>query len=300
LKRFVCLAVLAVLVILVVVLVGGCGKGGVVAEVNGVKITREQLDNYARAQKLSDMINGLILVKAAKDKGLDVSDKALEKRIDHLNLTNDLEYEIKSSGMTIDDVKMQLRAKLAMESLMADAMKSEIKDSDLKKFYESKKEQFDLPERVRVRAMVFTNRDDAEKAAKALSSGKNWFEVARDMKAINEFKDFVPKSSDKLPQELSKAAFSTPQGKVTEPLNISATGKPVWFIMMPEGKLPSRKLSFDQVKDQLRLDITSMQEVQQYGNFAQKVQAEIQKARRNSKIEIYDKKLEAVADQFKR
>jgi len=301
LKKFACLAVAAVVVVLAVILMGGCGKGGAVAEVNGVKITREQLDNYARAQRLSEMINGLIIVKAAEDKGFDVSDKALEKRIDHLNVTNDFEYEIKSSGINLDDVKMQLRAKLAMESLMADAMKDKIKDSDLKKFYEAKKQEFDLPERVRVRAMMFDNRDKADKAVKELKSGKSWFEVARELKPINEFKDFVPKSSDKLPKEFSEAAFSTPEGKVTEPLSLSASsgGKSTWFIMMPQGKLPARKISFDQVKDQLRLDVAGLSEVQDAAT-AQKVQAEIQKARQKSKIEIYDKNLESVANQFKR
>jgi parvulin-like peptidyl-prolyl isomerase len=233
----------------------GCGKsGGSVAEINGEKVTCQEFANAVGrspmgAQALTQLLDNKLMLSMAKEKGVEPTDEQVNQRIEFLKKTQDLESQIKDSGMTMDDVKSQLKIQQAQINLAEQATKDKISDKDVKNAYDSQKQAFDIPERVRVDMLMLPTKQAADKAEKDLKGGATLDKVAKD--SGTEVRHFpIPKNSPGIPPELAKAAFDTPKGKISPPISMPSPmgGGEQWLILKPGDTIPAVKVSFDEAK----------------------------------------------------
>lgn len=134
-----------VLVVALVVSVAGCKKVDAVARVNGEDITRAEFDriyNQGVSQMggqipedqaieykrllLDMLIESTLITQEADRLGADLSDEAVDKRIDELLGETDretFEQEISAAGLTMEDVRDSVRDQIAREFVTAEASK---------------------------------------------------------------------------------------------------------------------------------------------------------------------------------
>ena len=140
------------------------------AIVNGTRIVREQVDKTYRSNLSSDspppsheealsmklrileeLINSEVLLQRARELNLAATDAEVEQKFSETKapLTEDeFERKLQQSGLTVDDLKSEIRRQLSIQKLLNREVGSKVNitDQDIVDFYNQNKSQFDLPE----------------------------------------------------------------------------------------------------------------------------------------------------------
>ena len=242
------------------------------AVVNGAEIRRDEVEKYYRtrinpeAQETSpeevlsgklnvveQLINNEILLERAKKLNLEASDGEVEDKFTELKsgyTEEEFQRKLKDGGMTVDDLKKDLRRQLSIQKLLNRevAAKVAITDKDVVDFYNSNRNQFNVAEpQYRISQIVITPRkdqmvrnrknDDATNEAEAdrkakmiedkLSSGADFAQLAMDYSedpntaATGGDLGYIPESSLNAPQTdpmLKKIVLSLKPGQVSQPI----------------------------------------------------------------------------------
>jgi peptidyl-prolyl cis-trans isomerase SurA len=265
--------------VLVVSLFAGCKQQerhapDVWAVVNGTEIKRDEVEKYYRtrinpeAQETSpeevlsgklnvveQLINNEILLERAKKLNLEASDGEVEDKFTELRsgyTEEEFQKRLKDGGMTVDDLKKDLRRNLSMQKLLNRevAAKVSITDQDVLDFYNTNRNQFNVAEaQYRISQIVITPRKDqmirnrknddatneaeAERKAKMLedklNSGADFAQLAMDYSedpntaATGGDLGYIPESSLNAPQTdlvLKKTVLSLKPGQVSLPIQL--------------------------------------------------------------------------------
>ena len=194
-SRFVLGIALCALLVVGAVGLSGCSNKDVAAKVNGqvIKVSdlNSQLDQLKKQypqmfsgsdaagrlldfkqRLLENLINQALIEQAAKSKGINVSDADVQKQIDQLKSgfkdSSQFEQALKSAGMTIDQLKTQIRNQLVTQKLVETlAANQKISDSDIQAYYDKNKSQFFQKAAKRASHILFKPEDKAT-AAKVL------------------------------------------------------------------------------------------------------------------------------------
>lgn len=162
------------LILTFVLLGAGCNSSspdGVAAVVNGYNITRAELEQYYQSQVdqtqapaaedeqamlrlnlLREVIDRQIMLQRAEKLGLMAVDSEVDARIKEFRSPygSDEAFEkyLQSRGMTVEDLRTEVRRSLTIEKLFNKEVTSQITvgDAELKSFYEENKASFNLPE----------------------------------------------------------------------------------------------------------------------------------------------------------
>ena len=260
-------------------LVAGCKQPerhapDVWAVVNGVEIKRDEVEKYyhsrfnPEAQETSpeevlsgklnvveQLINNEILLERAKKQNLEASDGEVEDKFTELKspyTEEEFQKKLKDGGMTVDDLKRDLRRQLSIQKLLNRevAAKITITDQDVTDFYNSNRNQFNVAEaQYRISQIVITPRKDpqvrnrknddatndaeAERKAKMLqdklNSGADFAQLAMDYSedpntaATGGDLGYIPESSLNAPQTdpmLKKAVVGLKPGQVSPPIQL--------------------------------------------------------------------------------
>jgi peptidyl-prolyl cis-trans isomerase SurA len=217
------------------------------AVVNGTEIKRDEVDKYYRSQvnaegqkptqedslslKLNvveQLINNEILLERAKKLNLEASDGEVEDKFTELKspfTEEEFQRQLKSRGMSVDDLKRDLRRQLSIQKLLNRevAAKITITDADVVNFYNANLNQFNVAEpQYRISQIVITPRKDPQIRNRKNDDATNELEAARKSKMI----------TDKLN---SGADFAQLAMDYSEDLNTAATGGDLGYI--PESSL---------------------------------------------------------------
>jgi peptidyl-prolyl cis-trans isomerase SurA len=242
------------------------------AVVNGTEIRKGEVEKYYRtrinpeAQETSpeevlsgklnvveQLINNEILLERAKKLNLEASDGEVEDKFTELKsgyTEEEFSKKLKDGGMTVDDLKKDLRRQLSIQKLLNRevAAKVTITDKDVTDFYNANRNQFNVAEpQYRISQIVITpykdqmvrNRknDDATNPAEAerkakmiedkLSSGADFAQLAMDYSedpntaATGGDLGYIPESSLNAPQtdpQLKRVVLSLKPGQVSQPI----------------------------------------------------------------------------------
>jgi peptidyl-prolyl cis-trans isomerase SurA len=257
--------------------VAGCNKEArhapdVWAVVNGKEIKREEVDKYYRtrvnpegqepsleeslSQKLNvldELINNEILLEKAKRLNLEASDGEVEDKFTELKspyTEDEFQRRLKEQGMTVEDLKLELRRQLSIQKLLNHEVvaKISITDQDITDFYNANKAQFNVAEpQYHIAQIVVTPRkepqirnrknDDAANEAEAqrkvkmlmdrLNSGADFSQLAmdysEDMNTAGTGGDlgFVPESAlNQSDPALKRLVVGLKAGQVSQPIQI--------------------------------------------------------------------------------
>jgi peptidyl-prolyl cis-trans isomerase SurA len=242
------------------------------AVVNGVEIKRDEVEKYYKSRinpeaqetspeeilsgKLSvveQLIDNEILLERAKKLNLEASDGEVEDKFTELKspyTEEEFQRKLKDGGMTVDDLKHDLRRQLSIQKLLNRevAAKVTITDQDVNDFYNANRNQFNVAEaQFRISKIEITphrdqlvrNRknDDATNDAEALrkakmledklNSGADFAQLAMDYSedpntaANGGDLGYIPESSLNAAQTdplLKKEVMSLKPGQVSAPI----------------------------------------------------------------------------------
>ena len=242
------------------------------AVVNGVEIKRDEVEKYYKsrinpeAQETSpeeilsgklnvveQLINNEILLERAKKLNLEASDGEVEDKFTELKspyTEEEFQRKLKDGGMTVDDLKHDLRRQLSIQKLLNRevAAKVTITDQDVNDFYNANRNQFNVAEpQYRISKIEITPRkdplirnrknDDATNEAEAqrkakmledkLNSGADFAQLAMDYSedpntaANGGDLGYIPESSLNAAQTdplLKKEVLSLKPGQVSPPI----------------------------------------------------------------------------------
>jgi len=255
----------------------GCNKEvqhapDVWAVVNGKEVKRDEVEKYYRTRvnpegpepsqedalslKLNvtdQLINNEILLERAKKLNLEASDGEVEDKFTELKnpfTEDEFQRQLKARGMSVDDLKRDLRRQLSIQKLLNRevAAKITITDQDVLDFYNTNHNQFNVAEpQYRISQIVITPRkelqvrnrknDDATNPAEAerkakmltdkLNSGADFAQLAMDYSEdVNTAGNggdlgYIPESAlNQSDPMLKKTVIALKPGQVSPPIQL--------------------------------------------------------------------------------
>ena len=302
------LSALAVVAALAVCSVGaGCKKTtapgpGVWATVNGKEIFRQDVEKIFRSRVnadapqpsqeealslqlsiLDELINSEILLERATKANLVASDAEVEDKFTESKspyTEEEFQKKLKESGLTVDDLRNDLRRQLSIQKLLNREVvaKISISDQDIKDFYDKNRAQFNVTEtQYHIAQIVVTPRPDptvhnrkndkaqneAEAGRKAamliqkINAGSDFAELAADYSEDSSASTggdlgFQPESAfNKSDPVLKKAVLSLRPGQTTQPLHDPRGGYIIIKLIAKEAA-GERQFSDAQVQQAIR------------------------------------------------
>lgn len=295
-------------------LAGSCQKqqapsADVWAVVNGKEIRRDEVEKYYRSVTqpeakppsdeevlslklniLDELINNEILLERARTLGAEASDGEVEDKFTERKspfTEEEFQRQLKERGMTVDDVKRELRRQLSIQKLVNREVVSKItiSDQDITDFYNANREQFNVTEaQYRLAQIVVTpvrdpqlrnrqsndasNPTDARRKTDMLmeriNAGADFVQLAMDYSedpasaSTGGDMGFVPESAfNQAPPELKRAVLQMRPGDVTS----VSTGGAYRIIKLVSRELPGqRSLDDPAVRETIRNGLRNRKE----------------------------------------
>ncbi len=129
-----------------------------------------------------------------------------------------------------------------------------VTDEDVEKAFKEQADSLGTPEKRTLSQIVLTDKDSADKAAKALSEGRPFLDVAKEFAGMDEAgTDLGTVSRDEVLTEIADAAFAAPAGGLTPPL--PGPGGIGFYIVKVRGITPAHVATLDEVREKLRATI---------------------------------------------
>jgi peptidyl-prolyl cis-trans isomerase SurA len=218
------------LAVMLVSLLAGCKQtehhaADIWAVVNGTEIKRDEVEKYYRSQVnpeaqepsqeealslklnvIEQLINNEILLERAKKLNLEASDGEVEDKFTELKspfTEEEFQKQLKQRGMSVDDLKRDLRRQLSIQKLLNRevAAKITITDQDVVDFYNANHNQFNVAEpQYRISQIVITPRKDPQIRNRKNDDATNEAEAQRKAKMLmdklNSGADFAQLAMD--------------------------------------------------------------------------------------------------------
>jgi parvulin-like peptidyl-prolyl isomerase len=196
----------------------------------------------------------------ADDLNIDVSDKAVDKRIDqykqerHKGSDKKFREELKQQGLTEAQAREIIRANLIQEAIY-NKVTADVKvtDKDIRAYYDKNKAQYATPETRLVRHVLVKSKAQADRLYQQLKQpGADWKGIAKHYSQDPGSKDkggrYTGTKGQLLP-EFEQVAFSIKTNEVAKPVKTQAG----WHIIQALGPVKKgTKTPFAQVKEAIR------------------------------------------------
>lgn len=280
--------------------------GGVVARVFGYKITRKQLDRavqerlFIEGKNLSDLTQAqlklveyaalgelidheLIRVKVkVNTQVLKVTDQEIDTRLEvfvkKFSTQSELESALKSQGYhSIDELRNRIAARIQQEKYVA--MRVDplvvVSDKEIADFYETYREDFKIPERIRARHIFISTletpaeeaKQKLETAMSELQSGTKTFaqlalSLSTDPASKNLAGDLGWMSRDRIPKDFADSVF---QLEIDKPTLIQT--KLGFHIVELTDRLPQESRSLETVRDEIQTALAATKRHQAVNEF---------------------------------
>lgn len=197
-------------------------------------------------------------VKAA-DLDIDVSDEAVDKRIDqyikerHQGDKKKFDAELKAQGLSPEQAQDIIRANLVQEAIFNKVTKDvKVNDDEVKKYYDKNKAQYGTPETRSVRHVLVKEKAVADRLYGQLKAGGDWKAIAKkysqDPASKNQGGRMTATKGQLVP-EFEQVAFSIGDNGISKPTKTQYG----WHIIQALGPVKkSQATPYDQVKEAIR------------------------------------------------
>jgi parvulin-like peptidyl-prolyl isomerase len=261
----------------------------------------------ARKKLLNDLIQEKLLEERAKELSVAATDEEVETAVERVkrqyNLATDAEFEaaLRSSNLSRDDLRRQMRNTITLQKVVGRDISSklDLTDDALRLEYERRKDQlYKVPEQANVAEIVirFDPKDEAARAAAAarieearakVAAGTPFADVAKEYSEGNARERggaLGSVSKGELVTALDAAVFADPPQEFPPPVLLSSS---IHLFHVTESK-PAGYRPFADVKEDLRARIADDLYDKKYAEY-------IDKLRREAFIKIYDPALATAA-----
>jgi peptidyl-prolyl cis-trans isomerase SurA len=214
---------------------------------------------------MQELVNEALLEDRARELDLVTSDSEIEDQIKKLkeqnNVTTDEDFAkgLAQSGLTIDQLRDQLRRTVTLQRVVGREVNSKVDLSDdaLRIIYEREKETWRIPEKAHLAEILIAAGGDAARAARRAKEASDLVKGgAKFESVVKDYSDGATKARGgdlgtvargELTAEIDRAVFSLPTGTVSDPI---AT-KFGWHLVKVIEKFPVSYKPFGEVKAQL-------------------------------------------------
>ncbi|RLC49454.1 MAG: hypothetical protein DRZ79_05975 [Candidatus Cloacimonadota bacterium] len=249
-----------------------------------------QVNENAKKRALERLIDGCLLLEAAKAADIQISEDEIENRVLDVMLTYETREQfyddLQKYGLTVDKLKQQLRNELLIKKFIRNNFfqKIEIPLDKLKEFYEENKIAFKTQEMVKVSHILI--KGDGEEALKKIEHIRKRISKPEDFFREAEFCSECPSNC-----RSGDLGYFT-RGKMVKPfeetafkLNLNEISKPVktdfgYHLIMVTDRKQSKIAKFEDVKDALLKRLTEIESELKLIKFLKKLRVE-------AKIEIF-------------
>lgn len=261
-----------------------------VARVNSTNITWKQFNDALKKQSGNQMLAGLLreelIRQGAKQHNITVIDEDVQSELDRLadqfGSTAGLEQVLSQYGMSLDDLRGQIKSTLLLEGIAAKDVT--VEEEELKTYYEENKDRYTEPEQVKARHILVEDEETAKSILKKLESGEDFAEIAKEKSSDSGSKD---KGGDLgffergvMDASFEEAAFNLGIGETSAPVKTMFG----YHIIRVEDKKPERLAAFEEVRDDVRKQV-----IKQKSKLTSEVLSDLKDA---AQIKINDKELE--------
>jgi parvulin-like peptidyl-prolyl isomerase len=256
-----------------------------------------------KREVLGDLIKEKLLEERAREMGVTATDEEIETAVERVkrqyNLATDAEFDaaLKSSNMTREELKRQMRQTIIVQKVIGRDVTSKLDISDdmLRTEYERQKDKlYKVPESARVAEIVirFSETDPAarekavariEEARSKLAAGTPFAELAKEYSegnARDRGGDLGSVSRGELLSALDAAVFGDPHQEYPPP---ALTPRSIHLFHVTERK-PAGYRPFAEVSDDLKKRIGENLYDKRFGEY-------VDKLRREAYVKIYDPEL---------
>ena len=213
-------------------------------------------------QAVQFLVQRVQFEQRAKELGITVTDDDVDKKLEELKKQyfegdeKKFEDQIKEQGLTLDQVKADVRAQVVSEKIFEKVTKDvTVADADLQAYYDKNKQQFAVPETRDVRHILVKTKKEAEDVYQQLQDGADFGKLAKKYSTDPGSKDnggkyeAVQKGQFVKPFDDFLFAKDTPTNQVSEPIKTSFG----WHVIEPLSDIaPATTTPFTEVKDTIR------------------------------------------------
>lgn len=217
---------------------------------------------------LDRFIEERLILKKAKELGIDVTEKELEDRVNSISRdypVSQMDEMIKSKSIDMDSLKEGTRKDLLMKKVVNRflAKKVKVAEEDARAYFEVRREIYYLPKQVRASQIVVATDMKARKILGQLRDGGNFAKLAKENSLSPDGQnggDLGFFSPGQMPKEFDEVVFSLPLGQWSH-----VTGSPYGFhIFVVHEKRETRRLTFPEVKERIIAEIRQKEEAKLY------------------------------------
>lgn len=207
------------------------GDHAVVAKVNGVEISKDQLYDLMAANVGPDALNSLIqeeLLRQEVDKaGVSVSQEEIEAEIAKIkeSVGGDEAFEnaLAMYGMTMEDLEAQTKTQLQIEKIVEPQLS--ITEEDIRAYYDENTELLSEREKVRASHILVETKEEAEAVLDELKAGTDFAELAKtkstDTTTAEGGGDLNYFAAGDMEAAFEEAAFAMEIGEISEGIETS-------------------------------------------------------------------------------
>ncbi|HOK62743.1 MAG TPA: peptidylprolyl isomerase [Soehngenia sp.] len=276
------LVVMLLLISMTSILLIGCSSSSsdeVVAEVNDVKITKEEFYDYLVSQNGDDAINALILDKIIelelKENNIDITqdqiDAEYQKAVESYGDEATMEQALAYYGYTKDEFLKNIKMNLSIEALIEPSIT--ITDDEIAAYFEENKDDFNQAEQVKASHILLDTEEEAKDVLAKIQSGESFEDLAKeystDTATAANGGDLGYFGKDEMVEEFSNAAFALNVNEVSEPVKTTYG----YHIIKVTDKKEAKAATLEDSKEEIREILKDQKIQEQYPTWYQNVQS---------------------------
>ncbi len=240
-----------------------------------------------KKKALESLIEHTLMYSYALSKGIKASDDEVEEIVDKLvdfyGSQDKLEAVLKQNKTDMAELRQAIRRDLTLKQLFEKEIEYKLTDEDLKKYYEENKYKFKEPEKIKA-ALIYVRNDPGDpkgkekalekikKAEQELKNGENFPYVAQtysDDPTRVKGGDLGFIHRGRLDMDIENIAFSM-DANTTSDIIEKDVG---YFIVKVDEKKEPNQLSFEDVKERLKVELKAKEEEKREKELLEKLQA---------------------------
>lgn len=244
--------------ILLMTAAGAAWTQDVVAEVGTERITRSELAERLIAQSgaavLEELIAERLLLQAAKQKGVSVSDAEIDARIQILQQNAGGAEAFNQLAASLGFTPKLLRERIRTQILAEKTMGLTVSDEEIQRYFDQNRPRLDVPAQVKLRRVVCETEAKAKQAYDRLKRGDPIVRVAAEMSdypdvRANQGEFGIWRQYAGRDAVIESHAFKLQRGQFTEPFPYGND----FYILYAEEVIPAQPATLENARERIRV-----------------------------------------------